>query len=126
MLYKLMDENIGRSFSPLNVYDCYSTTNAAIDKWVVQTDSAHQRGLDTTLEEVLIVDALSSSDIRQLPLDIMQSTDPHSQPIIPSSQVPNDGNTSMLPSFANTDALSSSCIRQLPIACQSLTPSAIH
>jgi hypothetical protein len=79
-----MDENIGRSFSPLNVYDCYSTTKAAIDKWVVQTDSAHQRGPETTFQEVLIVDALSSSritlTIRQLPLDIMQSTDPHSQP----------------------------------------------
>jgi hypothetical protein len=69
-----MDENIGRNFSPLNVYDCYSTTKAAIHKWVVQTDSAHQR------------DALSSSritvtilTIRQLPLDIMQSTDRHSQ-----------------------------------------------
>jgi hypothetical protein len=43
--------------------------------------------------------------------------------IIPSSQVPNDGNTSMRPSFPNTDALSSSCIHQLPIACQPLTPS---
>jgi len=81
-----MDENIGRNFSPLNVYDCYSTTKAAIHKWVVQTDSAHQRGLDTGLEEVLILDALSSSritvtilTIRQLPLDIMQSTDRHSQ-----------------------------------------------
>ena len=108
----------------MNVNDCHST-KAAIDKWVVQTDSAPQRGLDTALEEVLIVDALSSSCIRQLPLDIMQSTDPHSQPqpetmadIIPSSQLPNDGNLSMLPLFANTDVLSSSCIRQLPIACQ--------
>ena len=105
-----------------------------MDKWRLQADSAHQTGLDTALEEVLIVDALSSSritvTIRQLPLDIMQSTDPHSQPqpetmpdIILSSQVPNDGNTSMLPSFANTDALSSPCIRQLPIVCQPLTPS---
>jgi hypothetical protein len=50
-----MDENIGRSFSPLNVYDCYSTTKASIDKWVVQTDSAHQRGPETTFQEVLIV-----------------------------------------------------------------------
>jgi len=40
-----------------------------------------------------------------------------------SSEVPNDGNLSMLPSFANTDALSSSRIRQLPIACQPLAPS---
>src|SRR5271155_4135431 len=38
-------------------------------------------------------------------------------------EVPNDGNPSMLPSFANTDALSSSRIRQLPIACQPFTPS---
>src|SRR5271170_3010560 len=38
-------------------------------------------------------------------------------------EVPNDGNLSMLPSFANTDALSSSRIYQLPIACQPLTPS---
>ena len=120
-----MDENIGRNFSPLNVNDCHSTTKAAIDKWVVQMDSAHQRGPETTFQEVLIVDALSSSRIRQLPLDIMQSTNPHSQPqpetmadIIPSSQLPNDGNLSMLPLFANTDVLSSSCIRQLPIACQ--------
>jgi hypothetical protein len=55
-----------------------------MDKWRLQADSAHQTGLDTALEEVLIVDALSSSritvTIRQLPLDIMQSTDPHSQP----------------------------------------------
>jgi hypothetical protein len=36
-----MDENIGRNFSPLNDYDRYSTTKAAIDKWVAQTDSAH-------------------------------------------------------------------------------------
>jgi hypothetical protein len=50
-----MDENIGRNFSPLNVYDCYSTIKAAIDKWVVQTDSAHQRGPETTFQEVLIV-----------------------------------------------------------------------
>jgi hypothetical protein len=50
-----MDENIGRSFSPLNVYDCYSTTEGAIDKWVVQTDSAHLRGPETTFQEVLIV-----------------------------------------------------------------------
>ena len=51
-----MDENIGRNFSPLNfVYDCYSTTKAAIDKWVVQTDSAHLRGPETTFQEVLIV-----------------------------------------------------------------------
>jgi hypothetical protein len=70
-------------------------------------------------------DALSSSRNRQLPLDIMQSTDPHSQPqletmpdILPS-QVPNDGNPSMLPSLANTDSLPP----QLPIACQPLTPS---
>jgi hypothetical protein len=51
-----MDENIGRNFSPLSVYDCYSTIKAAIDlKWVVQTDSAHQRGPETTFQEVLIV-----------------------------------------------------------------------
>jgi hypothetical protein len=50
-----MDENIGRNFSLLNVYDFYSTTKAAIDKWVVQTDSAHQRGPETTFQEVLIV-----------------------------------------------------------------------
>jgi hypothetical protein len=64
-----MDENIGRNFSPLNIYDCHSATKAAIDKWVVQTDSAHQRGPETTFQEVLIVDALSSSRIRQVPLD---------------------------------------------------------
>jgi hypothetical protein len=46
---------IGRNFLPLNVYDYYSTTKAAIDKWIVQVDSAHQRGLETILEEVLIV-----------------------------------------------------------------------
>ena len=50
-----MDENIGRNFSPLNVYDCHSTTKAAIDKWVEQTDSPHQRGPETTFQEVLIV-----------------------------------------------------------------------
>jgi hypothetical protein len=43
-----MDENIGRNFS-------YSTTKAATDKWVVQTDSAHLRGRETTFQEVLIV-----------------------------------------------------------------------
>jgi hypothetical protein len=59
-----MDENIGRNFSPLNVNDCHSTTKAAIDKWVVQMDSAHQRGPETTFQEVLITDALSSSHIR--------------------------------------------------------------
>jgi hypothetical protein len=36
---ELMDENSGRSFSTLNVYDCYSAIKAATDKWVVQTDS---------------------------------------------------------------------------------------
>jgi hypothetical protein len=53
----LRDENIyfGRNFSPLNVYDCYSTTKAAIDNWVTQTDSAHQRGPETTFQEVLTV-----------------------------------------------------------------------
>ena len=39
----------------LNVDDCYSTTKAAIDKLIVQVDSVHQRGLETTLEEALIV-----------------------------------------------------------------------
>jgi hypothetical protein len=39
----------------MNVYDCYSTIKAAIDKWVVQTDSLHQRGPETTFQEVLIV-----------------------------------------------------------------------
>jgi hypothetical protein len=84
-----------------------AATRGAMDKWGWHVDLTHHRGLDTTLEEVLIVDALSSSRVRQLPLDIIQSTDPwHSQPqpermpdIIPSSQVPNDCNTSMLPSF---------------------------
>src|SRR5271155_5244186 len=38
-------------------------------------------------------------------------------------EVPNYGNLSILPSFANTDALSSSRILQLSIACQPLTPS---
>jgi len=38
----------------LNVNDCHST-KAAIDKWVVQTDSAPQRGLDIALGEVLTV-----------------------------------------------------------------------
>jgi len=42
-------------FFALNVYDCYSTTKSAIDKWVVQMDSAHQRGPETTFQEVLIV-----------------------------------------------------------------------
>jgi hypothetical protein len=50
-----MDENIGRNFSPWNIYDCHSATKEAIDKWVVQTDSAHQRGPETTFQEVLIV-----------------------------------------------------------------------
>src|SRR5271170_3285659 len=50
-----MDENIGRSFSPLNVYDCYSTTKAAIDKWIAHVDSAHQRGLESAFLEVLTV-----------------------------------------------------------------------
>jgi hypothetical protein len=50
-----MDKNIGRNFSPLNVYACWSITKGAMDKWMVQADSAHQRGLETTLEEVLIV-----------------------------------------------------------------------
>jgi len=50
-----MDENMSRNFSPLNIYDCHSTTEAAIDKWVVQTDSTHQRGPETTFQEVLIV-----------------------------------------------------------------------
>jgi len=79
-------------------------------------------------------DALTSSRISRLPLDIMQSTatDPHSQPqletmpdiIVPSSQVPNDGNTtSMLPSFANTDALSSSSVTHRLSSCHPLTPS---
>jgi hypothetical protein len=39
----------------LNVYDCYSATKAAIDKWVVQTDLPHQRGPETTFQEVLII-----------------------------------------------------------------------
>ena len=39
----------------MNVYDCYSTTKAAIDKWIVQENSPHQRGLYTTSEEVLTV-----------------------------------------------------------------------
>ena len=76
-----MDENIGRNFSPLNVNDCHST-KAAIDKWVVQMDSAPQRGLDTALEEVLILDALSSSCIRQLPIvcqPLTLCTDPLSE-----------------------------------------------
>jgi hypothetical protein len=52
----MKSENIGRNFLPLNVYDCYSTTKAAIDKWIVlQAHSAHPRGLETTLEEILIV-----------------------------------------------------------------------
>src|SRR5271154_5033788 len=50
-----MDENIGRNFLPLNVYNCYSATKAAIDKWIAHVDSAHQRGLESTLEEVLTV-----------------------------------------------------------------------
>ena len=50
-----MDENIGRNFSPWNIYDCHSATKEAIDKWVVQTDSAHQRGPETTFQKVLIV-----------------------------------------------------------------------
>jgi len=78
----------GRKYSESSKIDadlhCSATTRSAMDKWRLQADSAHQTGLDTALEEVLIVDALSSSritvTIRQLPLDIMQSTDPHSQP----------------------------------------------
>ena len=50
-----MDENIGRNFLPLNVYDCYSTTKAAIDKWIAHVDLAHQRGQESTFPEILIV-----------------------------------------------------------------------
>jgi len=41
-----MDENIGRNFLPWNVYACYSTTKAAIDKWMAPPDSTHQIGLE--------------------------------------------------------------------------------
>ena len=51
-----MDENIGRNFLPWNVYACYSTTNAAIDKWMAQPDLTHQVGLEPILHGVLIVD----------------------------------------------------------------------
>ena len=50
-----MDENVGRKFLPLNVYDCYSTTKAAIDKWIAHVESVHQRGLEFIFQEVLIL-----------------------------------------------------------------------
>ena len=50
-----MDENIGRNFSPLNVYACYSTTMGPINKWMTRLDSTHQIGLVPTLHGVLIV-----------------------------------------------------------------------
>jgi hypothetical protein len=34
-------------------FHCSATTRSAMDKWRLQADSAHQTGLDTTLEEVL-------------------------------------------------------------------------
>src|SRR5271154_1642489 len=43
-----MDENIGRNFSPLNVFACFSTTRRAMNKWIAQSDSAHQTGLGPT------------------------------------------------------------------------------
>ena len=80
----------GRKYSESSKIDadlhCSATTRSAMDKWRLQADSERGLDRDTALEEVLIVDALSSSriqvtvTIRQLPLDIMQSTDPHSQP----------------------------------------------
>jgi hypothetical protein len=50
-----MDENIGRNFSPLNVSACFSTTRRAMNKWIAQSNSAHQIGLVPTLHGVLIV-----------------------------------------------------------------------
>jgi hypothetical protein len=50
-----MDENIGRNFSPLNVYGCYSIAKGVIDKWAMQTDSEHQGGPETTFQKVLII-----------------------------------------------------------------------
>jgi hypothetical protein len=46
---------MGRNFSPLNVYSCYSTTMGPIDKWITRLDSAHWIGLVPTLYGVLIV-----------------------------------------------------------------------
>ena len=49
----------GRKYSESSKIDadfhCRATTRGAMDKWRLQADSAHQTGLDTTLEEVLTV-----------------------------------------------------------------------
>jgi hypothetical protein len=50
-----MDENISRDFSPLIVYACFSTTRRAMNKWIAQSDSAHQIGPGPTPHSVLIV-----------------------------------------------------------------------
>jgi hypothetical protein len=50
-----MDENVGRNFSPLNVYPCFSTTRRVMNKWISQSDSAHQIGPEPTLKAFLIV-----------------------------------------------------------------------
>jgi hypothetical protein len=50
-----MDENVGRNFSPLNVYACLSTTRRVMNKWIAQSDSAPQIGPEPTLKGFLIV-----------------------------------------------------------------------
>jgi hypothetical protein len=65
-----MDENIGRNSLFWNVYACYSTTKAVIDKWMAQPDSAHQIGLEPTLHRVLIVEVMVYKGVKiQLSLD---------------------------------------------------------
>src|SRR5271170_1696483 len=48
----------GRNFSPSEIADVLAslaTPSRAMDKWMLQLDSACQKGPETTLEEVLIV-----------------------------------------------------------------------
>src|SRR5271154_4330262 len=48
----------GRNFSPSEIGDflaSLATTSRAMDKWMLQLDSACQKGPETTLERVLIV-----------------------------------------------------------------------
>jgi hypothetical protein len=51
----LMDENIGRYFSPWNIYACHSTARPAIEKRMAQARSTHQIGLTPTFHGVLIL-----------------------------------------------------------------------
>jgi hypothetical protein len=51
----LIDENIGRNFSPWNIYACHSTAKPAIEKRMAQARSEHQIGLTPTFHGVLIL-----------------------------------------------------------------------